>query len=243
MNKKIKKILFIESNWFFIIFLLIIPLSFFYLAYYIFGIQVFYWEGWKIFSAIALIGTFIFIGVQTYLTKKQVEYSVMPNTYFILRTSKRIFLEERFKDIPYQGRREELIQTILDKIPLNGDKLKTLFIVKNNSKYPILFKVKIDYKIDGKTVNSCDAYWKTPLHVYPSGMRYPEVINLEDAIQNIRKNNNSIQDKKIIAHIEYTYSPRFAPKMNYGTFHEEWIFNLREFRWRGPQDVKEENLI
>lgn len=210
---------------------------------------------WYAVQAIALIITAIFIAQQAYYTRKNIEVSAMPSIYFGLRSQKLKDLENEYKEkillVKGQPRKEKKLKKEMErkKRAINKlsikEKIKTYFIVINNSKYPILFNVKINYEIDGKPIaHSDDGYWeekgKEPLHIFPPGMRYPDVVNLKNVsdLRNLVGNSESIT-----AHIEYKYTPRFASEIiKYGPFQESWTYYLKESRWRGPQSVKEENL-
>ncbi|MCX6759445.1 MAG: hypothetical protein NT012_02690 [Candidatus Nealsonbacteria bacterium] len=236
--------LLLKSNWFFIIFLLTSAVFILWL-FYIFGHQIFIetineffpWDGWNTVSAIALIITAIAIGCQAYYTRKYMEFAVTPKVFFTIRSIARLELEEKFKEIINFSEREKLIKEELNKKSID-EKLQAYFFVKNNSKFPVLFRVKIDYKDEGRIIKHVNHYWGNPLHIYPGLMRYPGVIVLKDVIGP----DKDYKGKTIIAHIMYTYSPRFAPRINYGTFSEPWCFDLEEFRWSGPEGIKEENL-
>lgn len=163
------------------------------------------------------------------IQNKQLEFSIMPNAFFILRSKKTEYKRSSGElDLDFPGSTEI------------KEKLSTKFIVQNNSKFPILFHVRIIFEINGKQCSPEEYYWEKPLHVYPGGPMYcTSVLTLDTFIPKI----NEIKDKKIIAHIEYTYAPRFAPEKRPESMLEDWIFDLNNYEWRGPGGIQDRMIF
>jgi len=192
---------------------------------------------WIFFESIILGITAVFIGFQAYYTGKLFELSIMPSAFFVLKSTRALLKEPNKKTL--------LVEELL-KIYSKEQLLKTQFIIKNNSKFPILFNVKITFQANHYEVVH-DNYWEDSLHVFPGQYAfYPEVIHLEDIIRksegtNLEEKINNIKNKKIIAKIQYTYTPKVEKKYP-KTMSECWIFDLEQFRWVGPNGIIDENI-
>ncbi len=186
------------------------------------------WKGWAAISAIVLACTFIFIAKQAKATKKFTKFSVMPSASFFLRSAKTVY-----------NRSKKRLDLELPESMEIEEKLETLFIIRNNSKFPILFKVKIIFEINNKRRSLFKDYWKKPLPANFKISKYPDVVHLENFIKEI----NDIEDRKITAHIQYTYAPRFAPKARPRTLLETWIFDLEKYEWKGPAGIMDINIF
>jgi hypothetical protein len=184
------------------------------------------WGGWGAISAIVLAFTAIFIARQARATKIFTKYSVMPSVSFILRSLKTSV--NRLKN-----NTDFSLQSVGTK-----EKLGTSFIIVNNSTFPILFKVKIKFWINGEQRLSIREYWDKPLLVSSKINIYPNVINLEKFIEEI----DHIKDKRIVAHIEYAYAPEFAPRIGSKTNLQTWIFDLKDYEWSGPAGARDINM-
>lgn len=236
MKEKIKKILFMKSKNFFIIFLLLSLSLFGCLVYFLPAqivrekvIEISYWKGWnwngwEAISTIALISTIIVIAIQAHATKKFTKFSVMPSVSFVLRSRKTIY-----------NRSSNTLDLELPESMEMKEKLKTQFIIRNNSKFPIFFKVKITFEINGKRRPPFKDYWENPLPADSEIIRYPEVVHLENFIKEI----DNIKGKKIIAHIKYAYAPKFAPEVSSKTIRETWTFDLEKYEWVGPAGIRD----
>lgn len=196
------------------------------------------WDGWVAISAIALVITIIVIAFQAYATKKFAKFSVMPNAFFVLRS--------KGAELKRKGKLGELWGKISNK-----EKLDTQFIIRNNSKFPILFKVKIIFIHNNKQL-SHDHYWrKDSLHVNPRRMTCPDVINLYDVIKELENKkdkdlenvieNKKNNDEKITANIEYKYTPRFVKEYS-KKIKDTWVFHFNTFNWIGPNGIIDENI-
>lgn len=195
---------------------------------------------WVFIESIILAITAVAIGFQAYYTKKHVELSsknitlsVMPGVFFALRSLRTIYK---------RGGRLDLWEIISRK-----EKLRTQFIIQNNSRFPVLFKVKITFRLDDKKLPH-NYYWENALHINPGTTSYPDVIHLENIItgkevgdeelENMIKNE---ENKEIFVDIEYKYTPRFVEIYSESIL-EHWRFNLKEFIWIGPNGMKDENI-
>lgn len=159
------------------------------------------------------------------IQNKQLEFSIMPNAFFILRCQKTI----------YNRSGSEFFESMTME-----EKLFTQFIIQNNSKFPILFHVRIIFEVDNKQYHVNESYWKEPIHVYPGGPMYcPSVLTLNAFISEMDK----IKNKEIIAHIEYTYAPRFAAEKKPKPMLENWKFDLESYEWRGPSGIQDKMIF
>jgi len=72
---------------------------------------------------------------------------------------------------------------------------------------------------------------------------------LDKKFANIDGKLDNLQDKKADKSdvnelmTAINYSPGFAEKIKIGPFFINWVFDLKEFKWSGPDGVQEENLI
>ena len=240
MEEKIKKIFLSKSNYCFRILIFILIVLALILAYvlYVFQIIQVDWENirkinWDAISATALIVTAIVIGLQAFYTKKQAEFSAK-NIAFLAIPGVSIFV----RSLKTIYKRKQIIDDW--KILSLKEKLKTIFIVENNSKTPILLKVKITFKFKGKKLSQ-DHYWKNPLSINPGIMSYPDVIHLESIITEERLGVIKENGGTISAEIEYKYTPKFIEAYSESIV-EHRNFNLGDFEWEGPDGVKDENI-
>jgi len=182
------------------------------------------WNGWEAISAIVLAVTIIIIAIQARATKKLAELSVMPHVSFTLRSKKTI-----------HNRANNRLDLELPESMEMKEKLETLFIIQNNSKFPISFRVKTTFEINGRPRPTLKPYWDTPLPANPGVSQYPNVIRLKD----FANETDDIQDKKITARIEYDYAPGFATEMRSKAMIETWIFDLKTYEWVGPAGMRD----
>lgn len=180
----------------------------------------------------------IAIAYQAFNTKKQVEISAksiafsIPGVVFVLRSLCTIYK---------RGGKIDVWQ----KLP-TIDKLKTLFVIQNNSKTPISLKVRVTYKFNNKEIAK-NHYWEKPLSINPGITRYPDVIHLEEILKK-NEGNKSLEDivkdnenEEIIVNIEYKYSPKdFEAYSDSRTERRNFILN--KFIWEGPDGTKDENI-
>ena len=116
-----------------------------------------------------------------------------------------------------------------------------VFIVKNNSKFPILFAVDIQLvgiEENGNKVEvSQKGYWSKPLFVYGEDVLSTASDFLK--FNEFRKIPNFTQKGKIFAHIKYCYWPVFAPEEKSKEILDDyWSFNFSENKWTGPNGVR-----
>jgi hypothetical protein len=189
-----------------------------------FNLQFWSWAGWNAVSSIILTLTLISIAFQSIETNRLVKFTVMPTAYFSLMSYRTYFNRTTS--------RQDL--ELPSDVNIN-DKLSTRFIVHNNSKFPVLFYVKINFSINGKKLPSQEYYWKKPLHVYPTRGEYPEVLRLQDFMTQI----NEVKGKQIVAEIQYTYAPMFASGIKADKMTEIWTFDLDKYEWSTSDGVRD----
>ena len=94
--EKFKKVL--NSNYFFIIIVLIISFLLLNFTFRIGKLNKFFnWRGWEGISSIVLAITFIFIAIESIATKKSanyLEHSIKPIAWFIIRSAKTLIERE-----------------------------------------------------------------------------------------------------------------------------------------------------
>ncbi len=159
---------------------------------------------------------------------------------FLLRRISEVQLEEakissRFLEIQIRPKAYPLLITAID-LGWQGDRM--VFIVINPDNFKALFYVRITITSEGKVLYTVDSHWESdeqvirkPLHVYPGGMRYPEVFNLNSCMD---KNGNL--PSKIVAEIEYKIAPSNAPSQVFTDYQiEKWKFI--DGSWEGPNGI------
>ena len=195
---------------------------------------------WIFIESMVLAITAVAIGFQAYYTKKHVELSaknitlsVIPGVFFALRSLRTIYKRS--------GQLNSW-ETISRK-----EKLRTQFIVQNNSRFPVLFKVKITFRFNDKKLFH-DYYWENALHINPGAISYPDVVHLKDIIVDKEINDEQLEniieskkDKEIFVDIEYQYTPK-SVEIYSEPISERWRFNLKEFIWVGPNGIRDENI-
>ena len=182
---------------------------------------------WDAISTIVLAITFVVIAIQAWATRKFTKFSVMPSASFFLRSARTMYNRANNRsDLEFPK-----------SIPLE-QKLKTLLIIRNNSRFPILFRVKIKLEIDGKRPIFLEEFWKKSLPANFEITRYPNVIDLNKYLSE----KDDVGDKKVIAQIKYSYSPEFAPEIKSKTFSQTWTFDLNTYEWRGPAGIEDINI-
>lgn len=188
-----------------------------------------------IFDVIFVASMALFIALQVVYNKKLAEFTIMPSAFFTLYSAKTF---ARIAEV--------------EPPSLIRQKLKTILVIKNNSKFPVYFKIKIIFKVDGKIMNISPHYWdETPLRLLPGCVRFPDVVHLSRALEDDKnKNDEDSFNKKIsgtikkaiIADIEYSCVPVLEPDIKYKTVREEWRFDLNDFIWIAPHGTRDENI-
>lgn len=122
----------------------------------------------------------------------------------------------------------------------------TKLIVLNGSKFKILFYFKIDWKINGKLIDTQTDRWKDdPLHIYPEHSNipgrgeYPDLIKIKDVL----KGRNIEGVNELVADIQYRVAPSYAPNDKQEDLPETWRFDLTRKIWIGPNGVEDRGFI
>jgi len=166
----------------------------------------------EIISATVLAITAVILYLQVREIKKStkyLEYQTKPVAYFLIRASKNLGYSDG----------------------------KNILFVKNESKFKILFYIRITLQSGSKTI-ILEEFWNknNPLHLYPGQgfMRFPNVVQLDKFLEE--------EQKQIIANIEYKMASSYAPSEVYTDYHKEkWIYNGRF--WTGPNGLSEDGMI
>lgn len=159
---------------------------------------------------------------------------------FLLRRINEVQLEEskissRFLEVQIRPKAYPLLITARE-LRWQGDRM--VFIVINPDNFKALFYVRITISSEGKILHTVDSHWESddqatrkPLHVYPGGMRYPEVFNLNSCMD-----KNGKLPSKIVAEIEYKIAPSNAPSQVFTDYQiEKWKFI--DGSWEGPNGI------
>ena len=159
---------------------------------------------------------------------------------FLLRRISEVQLEEakissKFLEIQIRPKDYPLLITAKD-LGWQGDRM--VFIVINPDNFKALFYVRITLLSEGNIMQVRDSHWESddptnrrPLHVYPGGMRYPEVFDL-----NGLKDKNGVVYPNIVAEIEYKIAPSNAPSQVFTDYQvEKWKFI--DGHWEGPNGI------
>ena len=197
------------------------------------------WSGWTAIaalataaSAIVVAGTVIFIKRQTKFiddqaaaTKALTKFTVIPQAFFFLRSARTVYNLKLF----YEGRLPNVPD---DNVPDNWsleEKLASSLIVKNNSKFPLEFYIKINFTVQGEEQPLIHLHWEQPLLIYPESlMGFPQIFELKSYKEKI---DFSKSDKTIVGVFIYKYCPKYAKDLPSETVTEKWEFNLEKFEW------------
>ena len=159
---------------------------------------------------------------------------------FLLRRISETQLEDskissRFLEIQIRPKAYPLLITAED-LGWQGDRM--VFIVINPDNFKALFYVRITLTSEGNVIQKRDSHWESddpirrrPLHVYPGGMRYPEVFDLSGL-----KDKNGTPYPNIVAEIEYKIAPSNSPSQVFTDYQvEKWKFI--DGSWEGPNGI------
>jgi hypothetical protein len=109
------------------------------------------------------------------------------------------------------------------------EKLASSLIVKNNSKFPIEFHIKVNLTVQGREQPVVDLHWINPLLIYPEAlMGFPQIFDLRGYRDKI---DFSKQNKTITTLFTYKFCPKYAKGLTSETVTEKWEFNLEKFEW------------
>lgn len=192
--------------------------------------------------------TAIFIGLQLKYNKRLADYTILPHVYFVLISGSTLadFVKRRGERAVF----ENLMQ----------EKLFTKIFIKNNSKFPVYFWVKIsliiynrnDECIFNKLYNPTDKKpWRLPPELvssYPAfqnilaegvlGRKYEQIRNEDESCLTLKLK----EVKEIIAEVEVSYAPVADESLKFKIKPEKWRFELKESRWRDPQGTRDDRV-
>lgn len=191
-------------------------------------------DGYQLSSLIISIVVAIFIVLQCFYNKILTDFTVMPSVGFSLRSGK--------TQAEKEGKDSSLLGNILD----------IRYLVKNSSKFPIDFSLKINLerkdKTSGKSSIATEYNWKfgpdegmnghdkklLGVSIFGEGFKIEDINDtvFYERIRNIQT---------IIAHIEISYTHHFL-KQPKNKIKEEWTFDLENFRWKDAKQTSDENI-
>ena len=197
------------------------------------------WDGWTALATIATAVSAIIMALTLWAIWRQIKeskkltlFTVMPTALRSARTAYNLKLREH-QNLSYIPDNDLPNDWSMEK------KLKTWFIIKNDSKFTIRFHLKITFYVQGEQQPVINSHWKDPLIVCPGRAEYPQVFELSNFIE---KMDWKKENKTIVANFQFKYAPIFAPDQESPIMPERWIFKLGKFEWEAANGVRDIGL-